>query len=112
MPRTKEQFEDIRKNTKHKILTHALELFAKKGFRGTSINDIAKSAGVSKGLAYNYFKNKEELMISVFGLLTEEIATLFAAMEKESDPKKKLKRMINTTFNNLFLLRLDEGTCW
>jgi AcrR family transcriptional regulator len=101
MPRTKEQFEDIRAKTKHKILEHALELFAEKGFKGTSINDIAKSAGISKGLAYNYFKNKEELMLSVFGLLTKEFEVLFSSMAGESDPKKKLKRFINTTFKKL-----------
>ena len=105
MPRTKEQFEEIRVKTKRKILEHALVLFAEKGFKGTSINDIASSAGISKGLAYNYFKNKDELMISVFGLLAEEFAEIFLSTQKEDDPRKKLKQMINTTFNKL---REDE----
>ena len=83
MPRTKEQFEEIRTKTKRKILEHALVLFAEKGFKGTSINDIAKSAEISKGLAYNYFKNKDELMIAVFGLLAEEFAEIFFSTEKE-----------------------------
>lgn len=101
MPRTKEQFEEIRTKTKRKILEHALVLFAEKGFKGTSINDIASSAGISKGLAYNYFKNKDELMIAVFALLAEELGEIFYSMEKEKEPKKKLKQMINTTFNKL-----------
>ena len=53
MPRTKEQFEEIRSRTKQKILESALELFAEKGFKGTSISEIAKTANISKGLAYN-----------------------------------------------------------
>ena len=105
MPRTKEQFEEIRTKTKQKILEHALINFAEKGFKGTSINDIANSAGISKGLAYNYFKNKNELMISVFGLLAEEFAEIFLSTQKEDNPQKKLKQMINTTFNKL---REDE----
>lgn len=101
MPRTKEQFEEIRAKTKHKILESALELFAEKGFKGTSINEIAKSAGISKGLAYNYFKDKKEIMVSVFTLLAEEIGTLYTDIELESDPKKKIKMLINKTFRAL-----------
>lgn len=101
MPRTKEQFEEIRKKTKHKILENALMLFAEKGFKGTSISDIAKSAGISKGLAYNYFKNKDELMLAVFGLLAEEFGEIFLSMENESNPSRKLKEMINITFKKL-----------
>ena len=99
MPRTNEQFEEIRSNTKHKILESALVLFADKGFKGTSINDIAKSAGISKGLAFNYFKDKKEIMISVFTLLAEEIGSLYHDVEKESEPHKKLKVLINSTLN-------------
>jgi len=105
MPRTKEQFEEIRSKTKHKILESALILFAEKGFKGTSINDIAKLAGISKGLAYNYFKNKNELLVAVFGLLTEKMGELYVLTEKETDPRKKLKIVINQTF---LMLQKDE----
>ena len=108
MPRTKEQFEEIRIKTKRKILENALALFAEKGFKGTSINDIAKSAGISKGLAYNYFKNKDELMLAVFGLLAEELGEIFFSMAMEVDPSKKLKQMINTTFKKL----LEDEKFW
>ena len=101
MPRTKEQFEEIRSKTKRKILESALLLFAKKGFKGTSINDIAISAGISKGLAYNYFKDKNEIMISVLGLISEEIGLLYSKAAEETDPKKKLKILINQTFKTL-----------
>lgn len=40
----------------------ALEVFAAKGYRGTSIKDIAAAAGMSQGLMYHYFKSKEELL--------------------------------------------------
>ena len=101
MPRTKEQFEEIRLKTRRKILESALELFAQKGFKGTSISDIAKAANISKGLAYNYFNTKNELMHSVFRLLTDELEILFVDMEKLDDPKKKIKLMINKTLKML-----------
>ena len=39
----------------------AAEVFARKGFQGASVDDVAAAAGVSKGSLYSYFKNKEEL---------------------------------------------------
>ncbi len=61
-PRTEEQYEKIRKKKKELILEAALKLFAQNSYHNTTINLIAKEAGVSKGLMYNYFKNKEELV--------------------------------------------------
>jgi len=101
MPRTKEQFEEIRNKTNHKIIESALVLFAEKGFKGTSINDISKAAGISKGLAYNYYNSKNDLMIAVFSLLKEEIGSMFMAMEETDDPFEKLKIIINLTCKNL-----------
>ena len=49
MPRTKEQFEEIREKTKAQILKASLELFAENGFKGTSISDIAKMQEFLKG---------------------------------------------------------------
>src|SRR3954466_7240005 len=43
------------------IARAALELFVSRGFAATKLADVARAAGVSKGLPYLYFKNKEEL---------------------------------------------------
>lgn len=61
-PRTEKQFEQIRKEKRGLIMNAALELFAKEGYHQTSISKIAKSANISKGLLYNYFESKEELL--------------------------------------------------
>ena len=79
----------------------ALELFGEKGFKGSSISDIAKSAGISKGLAYNYFKDKNELMLSVFDLLSKEMESIFSMTRSEINPKIKLKIFISQTFKQL-----------
>jgi len=99
MPRTKEQFKKIRKKTKARILNSALELFAKKGYSTTSISEIAKLAGVSKGLAYNYFESKEKLMEEVIHALFIEISNMFAALEVTKDPFEKVQIMIDLTFD-------------
>lgn len=62
MPRTEEQFKEIREHKRRQIMDSAIELFAEKGFDSTSINMIAQRASISKGLIYNYFDSKEELI--------------------------------------------------
>jgi len=64
-PRTTEQFEEIREEKKHLIMQVALELFADEGYHTTSISQIAKKAGISKGLMYNYFESKEDLLKAI-----------------------------------------------
>ncbi len=61
-PRSSEQFDDIRKQKKKLILETALELFAENGYHATSISQIAKKAGISKGLTYNYFESKKDIL--------------------------------------------------
>jgi AcrR family transcriptional regulator len=62
MPKTPEQYDDIRKQRKQLIMDTALELFAENGYHATSISQIAKMAGISKGLTYNYFRSKNEIL--------------------------------------------------
>ena len=51
---------------RHTILRAAIEVFASKGYHGCRIADVAKEAGVAYGLVYHYFKNKDELLETVF----------------------------------------------
>ena len=64
-PRTSEQFEEIRKEKKELIMNAALEEFAEYGYHATSISSISKKAKVSKGLLYNYFNSKEDLLKAI-----------------------------------------------
>lgn len=47
------------------ILGHAAELFATRGFQGTSMQDLAAAAGVSKALLYHYYEDKYQLLIAI-----------------------------------------------
>jgi AcrR family transcriptional regulator len=64
-PRTSQQFESIRQEKTKLILDTALELFAEKGYHQTSISDITQRAGISKGLLYNYFESKDQVLRSI-----------------------------------------------
>ncbi len=65
-PRTTNQFKEIRQEKKEIILSTSLTLFANKGYHSTSISMIANEANISKGLIYNYFKSKEDLLQQLF----------------------------------------------
>ena len=103
-PRTEQQFEEIRETRKKEIMDTALELFASEGFDVTSISRIAARAGISKGLLYNYFESKEDLIKTIIfngldeltryvdpdrdGILTKDemkyfLDEMFKALEKE-----------------------------
>jgi AcrR family transcriptional regulator len=55
------------------ILDAAKRAFAEKGFEGTSIADIARTAQISDGLVYRYFRNKRELLYEVLRKFYERI---------------------------------------
>lgn len=76
MPRTPQQFEGIREERKASIMLSALGLFAKNGFHGTTISSIAREAGISKGLLYNYFDNKDDLIKAIIYSGLDKIDTL------------------------------------
>ncbi len=50
--------------TRIKIIEEALKLYANKGYYNTTVDEIAKSAGLSVGTAYRYFKDKKELLLA------------------------------------------------
>ncbi|WP_028545399.1 TetR/AcrR family transcriptional regulator [Paenibacillus taiwanensis] len=65
MARNEEKDRELRKERCEQIMSAAVELFAKNGINSTKISDIAKQAGMSHGLVYNYFKSKEEIYVSL-----------------------------------------------
>ena len=49
-------------DTKERILEAALDLFAQSGYLGTSMSDIAKQLGITKGALYKHYKSKQEIL--------------------------------------------------
>ncbi|MBI1222516.1 MAG: TetR family transcriptional regulator [Bacteroidetes bacterium] len=70
MPRSPKQIEQLKKEKKTQILEASLRVFSSNGFKGATISMIAEEAGISKGLLYTYFKDKENLLdeLIVYGL--------------------------------------------
>lgn len=76
-PRTPKQFKESRQEKKTLIMDVALLHFANEGYFKTSISHIAKHAGISKGLMYNYFQSKEELLTEIINRSMGEISKYF-----------------------------------
>jgi len=103
-PRTPKQLEALKQTRKEQILLASLDLFSDKGYQNTSINDIAKKAGLSKGLLYNYFESKEvllnEVVIYAFKDATEMSAQIFEA-SKDKSPQEVFVIMVASFFDML-----------
>ena len=116
-PRTKNQFEEMRQKSRENIEKIALELFAIKGYHATSISQIAEKAGISKGLLYNYYKSKEQLLDSVIMKVYEEIMRI-VQMNENLPAEKQIEQMIiqtidhikkNITFWKLYLFLVHQS---
>lgn len=93
-PKTTEQFEEIRENRKKQIMEVALMVFAEEGYHNASISKIARKANISKGLTYNYFKSKEDLLLQIIVEGTERLHGVFKDIEDELDTEEELKIFI------------------
>ena len=78
--------------TKERILKVAENLFAERGFNGTSVDMIAKQTGVNKALIYYHFKDKNDIIISLFRSIIDE---LYDYRERSADPAEEAGDPLN-----------------
>lgn len=97
MPRTEEQYREIRENREKTIMDTALTLFAKEGFGHVSIASLASHAGMSKGLMYNYFKSKDALLEAILNDGIEKIARQFDTNKDGVLTRKEFAHFIRQT---------------
>jgi AcrR family transcriptional regulator len=69
---------------REQLLCVALDIFAEKGFRGSTIRDIARAAGITEGLIYHYFPSKSALLREVIerNTLTPAILEIIAGLKE------------------------------
>ena len=84
-----------RKLSKAKILDAAVTLFAKEGYANCSTTKIAKEAGVSYGLLYYHFKNKDEILESILVRGLEKLNGGYESFEFSGDPQGDLNNFLD-----------------
>ena len=71
MPDTKTQKQLQSERTRRRIVEAAAELFVRKGFYATSVSDLAKAIGLTKGALYHHFESKDDLFFAVVHMVRE-----------------------------------------
>ncbi|CDO01693.1 Fatty acid metabolism regulator protein [Oceanobacillus picturae] len=91
-----------RKPKYKQIIEAAVEVIAENGYHASQVSKIAKKAGVADGTIYLYFKNKEDILVSVFeekmGQFIEQTEN---SIEQKEDANKKLLALIEMHFQQL-----------
>lgn len=82
-----------------RILTVALELFAQQGYAATATSRIAREAGVSEGLIFRHFENKEGLLKAILEYGSKEVNTFNTHLSTYTDPRARLRAILEAPFN-------------
>lgn len=99
MPKSQERCQE----TRSKILNESILYFAKNGFAGTKISELAKHIGIGQGTLYIYFKSKEELFSEIFALTnsSKEIEELNNLIRLPLSAKRKIRKLSNRVMTRL-----------
>ncbi|WP_300465365.1 TetR family transcriptional regulator [Desulfobacula sp.] len=82
---------------KEKLVTVAIELFSTRGFKGTSIRDIANAMDMSISNIYHYFGNKEGLLLAVLEHASKGLVEKLGEIpQMDLDPLERFKLLIRT----------------
>jgi AcrR family transcriptional regulator len=106
MVRSKTQNDQIRAESREKILSTARRLFAERGYDGCNVSDIARKAEMSQGNIYWYFSSKEELFKAV---LAEGFETLGVLMAEAAAGSGTGLEKLNFFLDRFMTLMKEQG---
>jgi AcrR family transcriptional regulator len=93
MPRGRSQGYELQRGT---ILARAAELFARRGYTATSMNEVAEACGVSKPALYHYVRDKHELLVEIAETHVARLRTLVEQVDAaQLAPEARLRRLID-----------------
>jgi TetR/AcrR family fatty acid metabolism transcriptional regulator len=93
-----------RNDKRVRIVDAAVGVFAEKGYRSARISDIARRAGVADGTIYLYFRNKEDLLLTIFEEKMDGILTgLRAAVDGIESPADRMGAFARFHFEQMRL---------
>ena len=84
--------------TKERIAKVALRLFSIKGFKGTTIKDIATEVGITEGAIYRHFSSKEEIVAYLLSKISSDLGNL---IEKKALSKGNIKAKVSSLIDIL-----------
>jgi len=85
-------------NTRNAIVDASMDLFARRGYHGTSVAQIAQATGLTKGALYWYFKGKEDLFLTVLDRIrTRWRDEIISRVEASEGVRDKLEQLFEAT---------------
>jgi len=117
----KKDLTAFKKDKEQAIFKAALKIIKQKGFHKARMSDIAKEAGISYGLVYHYFKNKEDLFDAILNRWWDGLFRLMEDISEDGEYNvyKKLRRIINYFLDtyqynhelvNIFITEISRST--
>jgi AcrR family transcriptional regulator len=91
LPRSPAQNEAMRAQTRERIETAAVKLFARSGFAATSVRDIANEAGISTGLMYRHYRTKDELFGDLVAQAAQGLAEVVRTFRGDAPPAELIE---------------------
>ncbi len=89
--------------TKEKISIVALQLFSKKGFKGTTMKDIARKVGITEGAIYRHFRSKEEIVTYLINRISREINLMIKEkVLSQKEIKSRIAKLVDVLINYAF----------
>jgi AcrR family transcriptional regulator len=82
----------LKRLTKERLISSAIELFAKNGFRATSVGDIAKAAGTTPTTFYRYFSSKSDIARLLQDHINVDVKATFERLDDVKRPTKQAIR--------------------
>ena len=76
------------------ILAAAVRVFARKGYHGCRVGDIAEEAGIAHGLLYHYFASKEEVLETIFRETWSDLLEAVRKVEESGEPAREQLRQV------------------
>jgi len=95
--------------TEAMILEQACRLFARRGFDGTSIRDIANAVGISNAALYHYFTDKDELFARIVISVIERQCAMMEQRLQHADPPGKKLRVFMGAYADFFAANTTES---
>ena len=80
---------DAQRQKRRQILRAAITVFARSGYHGSRVADVAKEAGVAYGLVYHYFGSKEDLLEAIFRRTWSRMLEAVEEVEQEGAPARE-----------------------
>ena len=93
------------------VVQLAGELFAQKGFRATTVREIAEAAGILSGSLYHHFDSKESIGDEILsGFINDVLADYRAAVSSAGSPREVLEQIVRSTSRTLARHRAAHRT--